>query len=33
MNSATPGAIALFQPNKYYGSQDDCLEATAEGTG
>lgn len=31
MNSATPGVIALFQPNEYYASQDDYLEAIAEG--
>ncbi|MEQ1899412.1 MAG: cobalamin-independent methionine synthase II family protein [Devosia sp.] len=31
MNSATPGVIALFQPNEYYKSQDDYLEAVAEG--
>lgn len=31
MNSATPGVIALFQPNEFYGSQDDYLEAVAEG--
>jgi 5-methyltetrahydropteroyltriglutamate--homocysteine methyltransferase len=30
MNSASPGVIALFQPNEYYGSQDDYLEALAE---
>ena len=31
MNSATPGVIALFQPNIYYRTQDDYLEAVAEG--
>ena len=31
MNSATPGVIALFQPNEYYRTQDDYLEAVAEG--
>lgn len=31
MNSATPGVIALFQPNEYYHTQDDYLEAVAEG--
>ena len=31
MNSATPGVIALFQPNEYYKTQDDYLEAVAEG--
>lgn len=31
MNSATPGVIALFQPNEFYKSQDDYLEAVAEG--
>ena len=31
MNSATPGVIALFQPNEYYTTQDDYLEAVAEG--
>ena len=31
MNSATPGVIALFQPNDYYKTQDDYLEAVAEG--
>jgi 5-methyltetrahydropteroyltriglutamate--homocysteine methyltransferase len=30
MNSATPGVIALFQPNEYYATQDDYLEAVAE---
>ena len=31
MNSATPGVIALFQPNDFYKTQDDYLEAVAEG--
>lgn len=31
MNSATPGVIALFQPNEYYPTQDAYLEAVAEG--
>jgi 5-methyltetrahydropteroyltriglutamate--homocysteine methyltransferase len=31
MNSATPGVIALFQPNEFYHTQDDYLEAVAEG--
>ncbi len=31
MNSATPGVIALFQPNECYKTQDDYLEAVAEG--
>jgi 5-methyltetrahydropteroyltriglutamate--homocysteine methyltransferase len=31
MNSATPGVIALFQPNEFYSTQDDYLEAVAEG--
>ncbi len=30
MNSASPGVIALFQPNDYYPSQDAYLEALAE---
>lgn len=30
MNSASPGVIALFQPNEYYRTQDDYLEALAE---
>ena len=30
MNAASPGVIALFQPNEFYGSQDDYLEALAE---
>ena len=30
MNAASPGVIALFQPNEYYPSQDDYLEALAE---
>jgi 5-methyltetrahydropteroyltriglutamate--homocysteine methyltransferase len=31
MNAASPGVIALFQPNDYYRSQDAYLEAVAEG--
>jgi 5-methyltetrahydropteroyltriglutamate--homocysteine methyltransferase len=31
MNSATPGVIALFQPNEFYRTQDEYLEAVAEG--
>ena len=30
MNSASPGVIALFQPNEYYSTQDQYLEALAE---
>lgn len=30
MNSASPGVIALFQPNEHYKTQDDYLEALAE---
>jgi 5-methyltetrahydropteroyltriglutamate--homocysteine methyltransferase len=30
INAASPGTIALFQPNDYYKSQDDYLEALAE---
>lgn len=30
MNSASPGVIALFQPNEFYSSQDDYLEALAD---
>ena len=30
MNAASPGVIALFQPNEYYSTQDDYLEALAE---
>ena len=30
MNAASPGVIALFQPNEYYSSQDEYLEALAE---
>ncbi|MEM9529770.1 MAG: cobalamin-independent methionine synthase II family protein [Pseudomonadota bacterium] len=30
MNSASPGVIALFQPNEFYPTQDDYLEALAE---
>ena len=31
LNAASPGVIALFQPNDHYNSQDDYLEAVAEG--
>jgi 5-methyltetrahydropteroyltriglutamate--homocysteine methyltransferase len=30
MNSASPGVIALFQPNEHYSTQDAYLEALAE---
>lgn len=30
MNAASPGVIALFQPDKHYNSQDEYLEALAE---
>jgi 5-methyltetrahydropteroyltriglutamate--homocysteine methyltransferase len=30
MNAASPGVIALFQPNDYYKTQQDYLEAVAE---
>ena len=30
MNAASPGVIALFQPNTHYATQDDYLEALAE---
>jgi 5-methyltetrahydropteroyltriglutamate--homocysteine methyltransferase len=30
INAASPGTIALFQPNDYYATQDDYLEALAE---
>ena len=30
INAASPGVIALFQPNDYYKSQDDYLNAVAE---
>ncbi|MBW6526571.1 cobalamin-independent methionine synthase II family protein [Sphingomonas sp. RHCKR7] len=30
MNAASPGVIALVQPNEFYASQDDYLEALAE---
>lgn len=30
MNAASPGVIALFQPNYHYATQDDYLEALAE---
>jgi 5-methyltetrahydropteroyltriglutamate--homocysteine methyltransferase len=31
INTASPGTIALFQPNEYYRTQDAYLEAVAEG--
>jgi 5-methyltetrahydropteroyltriglutamate--homocysteine methyltransferase len=31
INTASPGTIALFQPNEYYRTQDEYLEAVAEG--
>ena len=31
INTASPGTIALFQPNSYYKTQDAYLEAVAEG--
>lgn len=31
MNAASPGVIALFQPNEFYKTQDEYLEAVAEG--
>ncbi len=31
LNAASPGVIALFQPNEHYATQDDYLEAVAEG--
>jgi 5-methyltetrahydropteroyltriglutamate--homocysteine methyltransferase len=31
INTASPGTIALFQPNEFYKSQDAYLEAVAEG--
>ncbi|MET0280028.1 MAG: cobalamin-independent methionine synthase II family protein [Steroidobacteraceae bacterium] len=31
INTASPGTIALFQPNEYYKTQDAYLEAVAEG--
>jgi len=31
MNAASPGVIALFQPNHHYKTQEDYLEALAEG--
>ena len=31
MNAASPGVVALFQPNDYYRTQDEYLEAIAEG--
>jgi 5-methyltetrahydropteroyltriglutamate--homocysteine methyltransferase len=30
MNAASPGVVALFQPNDFYSSQDDYLTALAE---
>jgi 5-methyltetrahydropteroyltriglutamate--homocysteine methyltransferase len=30
MNAASPGVIALFQPNEFYKTQDEYLEALAE---
>jgi 5-methyltetrahydropteroyltriglutamate--homocysteine methyltransferase len=30
MNAAAPGVIAMFQPNDYYATQEDYLEALAE---
>ena len=30
LNAASPGVIALFQPNDFYKSQDEYLEAVAE---
>ncbi len=30
MNAASPGVIALFQPNQHYATQDEYLEALAE---
>jgi 5-methyltetrahydropteroyltriglutamate--homocysteine methyltransferase len=30
LNAASPGVIALFQPNDHYATQDDYLEAIAE---
>ena len=31
INTASPGTIALFQPNEHYATQDAYLEAVAEG--
>jgi 5-methyltetrahydropteroyltriglutamate--homocysteine methyltransferase len=31
MNAASPGVVALFQPNDFYPRQDDYLQALAEG--
>ncbi len=31
MNAASPGVVALFQPNDFYPTQDQYLEALAEG--
>ena len=33
MNAASPGVIALFQPNDFYPTQDAYLEALADGDG
>src|SRR6185295_20075866 len=30
MNAASPGVIALFQPNDHYRTQDEYLEAVAD---
>lgn len=30
MNAASPGVIAVFQPNEYYGNDEDYLQALAE---
>src|SRR5262249_11279804 len=30
LNAASPGVVALFQPNDHYATQDDYLEAIAE---
>jgi 5-methyltetrahydropteroyltriglutamate--homocysteine methyltransferase len=30
MNAASPGVVASFQPNEYYSTQDDYLEAISE---
>ena len=30
LNAASPGVIALFQPNEYYANDDEYLEALAE---
>ncbi len=31
MNAASPGVIAVFQPNQHYGSHEEYLEALSEG--